>query len=1802
MGGFYGNIRNATSNSFKFDRVYSNRALMDKNCNSDGVFGGRYVLVEYDQGLTEGIATDNANVYYYFNNKYHLEEPVIQEIHEDAYIQESLDNFYRETTDITKQAGKSYYIKSTNGIYRSYDVDPWPTEDRVPIYERLINNSPGYYYVLDQGDYISISANELELDNLGVETGIYRKITVNKYALINQSGDADLDDYEIDEEHLIGNLIVEIITEELAIDVNDVGESSKKHYLQEDGYFREKNGNHLYYDAPYQFGTDNQVKLNTTISASFFVDGQEMPHNVDLSFEDNYTINYEIDKAVYGKGRGYDSTVWRKVYKQDGSAQYVNIAELNSVVPTFAVTADIPTDVPLQPHFDEDSTNVYYNLHIQTPWGFRIGEATSNQLISKQMEPSKHFAEHETLTFSDKSDVRVRTQETDYSNEGYIIYKPIEYDGAIYFNLDGFNEEYSIHDTTTENNISLDSTGVSGKKYNTHVAGNNESFESQEQWEDTKELRMILPSLGNTIASVWDKMYGDGSTSKDGRRLNTILWEDPNYPLPSVLQKLHLVTEVDSIPDAYYYSPEGYKYITDEKQEIDTLAGAINSVHDLMGMIITKDEPIPVTPGVDSDLYAIEGDDTVYLPNASTKFIYYSKEGEGDEENHKFYYAGNGYGYEALSQAENSYAFLGVNTGTPNYSGYVNIDTDPQHKKLKSYRGGQYRKLNTTTWLRDDNNIAVASASYYKLPKTLKYVGNLMDPTKGNRYYIEEEINVGTEEDPVMKEVYLSTTDFSDAEKTYYSIHGISGNTGVATTYLIKWIQETENSGYPAEPYISTVTYYVYDPDRDEYTTWNSENKPQQFSTIEDWWNSLVKEGLIYRDGVFHSGRYNVFDDGSNYRVMKTINKGQPLEQISFLNISSNAHITNLRELYAYLEAVEDANNDPNIEYDVNNLYVQGETKITEIDGNYVEEVQYTSYPIHSFLFDEGDLYKLDTLTEEDENGNHPHYFYKTTFGENDIVYGQNQMDFYKITPKEARYYEKNRYFIFESDNPNVKDHNVYTYFVTADEQRVANKSYYKLDQNGNYVSHDGPLDQQYDVYEKQLLNVRNGQVYNIDTLSQSITKFQLSTNNYTPNADYWMILDNTESNDYWDVLDPEDTFDPNTIYENDVDGKWEWTEEGDPLGAFIVGYGADDFNITVINDKELYYTDNVFYEHISDDFYNIADTAQGYVFDPINYELYKQRQLYIIDVGEFGNKFNLYQKWNLNLIQSEKDYDYYFNPNPPVEYGFDRSGTYIINDDEWENGVTYYEYSNGEYVVTQDTEKQNNKDYYILRPWRPVVLGKRVNTLVKRELPGFARDLNTIHGLLLRINEILQAGDTRTRDTRTVQGCINTMNDLFEIFGDLKPGQLYGTDIYGKLVPIELSSQYGDNETWITINPEQDLVEDKMVIYITHNETDEFNNYIVYTANPWPEQNKPDIYEYDPITKQYSLTEDQSKDNNKTYYIRENQEYIDNLEDDIEDNETQKVHDVFGFNDSTRLILDSPVIDNAGHVVGSKPSHVFIADLLLESATAGNIVSSPVIAQTDTVGEALNILADYINEGAENITLNEFYNYYTDIINDDTSTFPYIVTEDTEPIEGKNYYIKVGNNYVLYTVDPWPTENPPTIYEKLTNVDNNDNLNEAIAKLQWQLDHIVHAPLTDLTDYALPNSYDPFGPNAAIAETDSLGTGLNKLQAQISAPIISTEESGIVNNYAAIIRTNGLIPTTKPQENINPLEELHVSALRSGWIWIDTSTNYIYMKTRDGCKGIDDGRCDYTSQESGYDTFADKYDQNFWELLNAWQ
>lgn len=409
--GFYGNITNTSKTQFQFDRTYPNRATMEANLTTDGIYAGRYVLIEYDTDLSK-----------------------------------TLDTFMR------------VYFNDNGVAYTAPDLS---------YISRLNKKDIGL------GDIVFTSNDYVSGQPLVPTDCIFWKCTS----------------------------------------------------------ILDKNSN-----EPATF-----VRV--------------------VSSESNYVMNFNIDTAKYGEGRGYDSTVWQKVYVNN-IEKYVQIAELNSVVPTFDISADAPTVYPIQPHFDINSTNVYYKLHWQPQWGFRAKEAKQgNNTMSNDQNGNNY-----------PSDEKIKYDIYNYdSNTGTTNTSTLEYDAAIYYNKSGFDKSIRNRDISVEDRIQVLPTGISGASYNTHSLTEETNNNTQA---DIQEFQILLPSLGNTISDVWDIIYGygkkvlpDGTYDSDISSSNNIRFKDVEWK--------------DAV------TGEENTGIGGMTRDLGTLAGCINKVHDLMGMIIT---------------------------------------------------------------------------------------------------------------------------------------------------------------------------------------------------------------------------------------------------------------------------------------------------------------------------------------------------------------------------------------------------------------------------------------------------------------------------------------------------------------------------------------------------------------------------------------------------------------------------------------------------------------------------------------------------------------------------------------------------------------------------------------------------------------------------------------------------------------------------------------------------------------------------------------------------------------------------------------------------------------------------------------------------------------------------------------------------------------------------------------------------------------------------------------------------------------------------------------------------------------
>lgn len=505
---FYGNITNTSRTQFQFDKTFPNRVTMDKNASTDGVYVGRFVLVEYDEFLaadwstTAFLGTDN---YFYTSNPNNVETAAAKE----ALLLSA------------KREGENNIVK---------------------------------------GKYIRVPGKKLDSNN----------------------------------KEIIYNLKDPGKTEDVLYEITGL-----KDYITV---------------------TESIIKIPTVKIVSEFNNSA-------------YNENYNIDIKAYGPGRGYDSTVWQKVYA-DKNEKYVMIAELNSVVPTFDTSVDAPSMSPIPPHFDTDSTNVYYKIHMQPNWGLRIKSAAQN-IYAKPINSAGETIIGDDVRLSPVNNTNIPSDETTlWTKAGYSDGKTKDYiytidsklednsmvrgswrvssgtpkednyvPAAIYYNKKGFTPEkinYSRADVVDK--ISLEATGLSGQEYNSHDVPGEKIPQT-----DTQELSIILPSIGNTIAKVWDTIYGDEDINGGLDRNMDVNWKDA-----SIIDDGEGLRMIKPMEGGIGYYPE----------ETTTIAGAINSVNRLMGMVIEK-HPDAQNPNslTKSELNGLNRDFIHYFP-AVNKYYY----------------------------------------------------------------------------------------------------------------------------------------------------------------------------------------------------------------------------------------------------------------------------------------------------------------------------------------------------------------------------------------------------------------------------------------------------------------------------------------------------------------------------------------------------------------------------------------------------------------------------------------------------------------------------------------------------------------------------------------------------------------------------------------------------------------------------------------------------------------------------------------------------------------------------------------------------------------------------------------------------------------------------------------------------------------------------------------------------------------------------------------------------------------------------------------------------------------------------
>lgn len=212
--------------------------------------------------------------------------------------------------------------------------------------------------------------------------------------------------------------------------------------------------------------------------------------------DEQYNLNYQIDYPVYG--RGYDSTVWIKQYINNQET-YVQIAELNTVVPNFSIYPLLPQD----PYVAVDDSNIVY----QPGKYYYYDETDSHYKLDNndtKTEGRVYYLESELGP--------AITADQSSTNLLYKLRVPTNFqldldDNNIYYNKEGFSKTKHSYDNTTKNSINY-KLSQSGYKFYYNVEQDNVVGEPIEDGYDRKSLVVKLPALGNAVCETYDLLYG----------------------------------------------------------------------------------------------------------------------------------------------------------------------------------------------------------------------------------------------------------------------------------------------------------------------------------------------------------------------------------------------------------------------------------------------------------------------------------------------------------------------------------------------------------------------------------------------------------------------------------------------------------------------------------------------------------------------------------------------------------------------------------------------------------------------------------------------------------------------------------------------------------------------------------------------------------------------------------------------------------------------------------------------------------------------------------------------------------------------------------------------------------------------------------------------------------------------------------------------------------------------------------------------------------------------------------------------
>lgn len=1273
---FYGNISNISRTQFRFERTYPNRTVMDASAAMDGVYVGNYVLVDYDTELSSDWCFP-CYAYSHVNTNHYTEHPINNE---------QMFNTNKELL----------YIFDNNEFVKVGEEDTYQTDTT-------------YYIYVNEDNEID---NSIELwtgpkNVVGSKRITYNETIVSKVLYPNAKAD--------------GNYFKYFLVKGNQVTTSESGMAATVIY------------NHLHGEDGVLKDTIFEVVGHIAKNADSISDPDGWWPQVRAIVEDNhpYARNFVIDQNNYDTARGYDSTVWQKTYSgSPAQPRYVMLAELNSVVPSFSVSADAPTVSPTVPHFDLASTNFHYNLHLQSSWGFRVKSAlniASKDIVmdglAQQTNTTTRLNFNPIITKGLPSDEQISWLRPFYDeNLGTLDYYTYNWQGtsadgltlsgswqlgrmfndtfpgAIYYNKAGFDPLISTHDTEARDQILVEPSGLSGQKYHVHstnyVVINRADIHDDTSFQlylkdlrklcddqflpdqitvadpvhpgetmtkdlygrdqiykientkyivatayengmeyyrkiteyapntvapqvDTQELSITLPSIGNSIASMWDLIYGDNVVNHGSRRN----------------------TELDWINGSSYYRGAGLRLIPMKDEgpgydvdAVNTLAGSINSAHDLLGMLIRK-RPINATITTDN---AAENETNLKIMSNAYVYYYptdfkYTRRGttyEWDTHDVVTYNPINKFSSTYLKPVDNQSIQAWPQ---PNTSLYYKEECEGWEEQRGNFT---FRKFNYVLDQKYNRGLDYVTLDTTEAANHTTTVGEVFSPELYFQYdanhrvsYYTYDENNNEIEHPVYMNSFVLTTDTTPNSEHHYYVLGdveedIPPQVAFGDEYRFFTVDATDiTRNYYIVP--NNGWKKVTEPDPNDTT-----GNPQQVDLTEATYNANPEKYYIKISDNEYVHSDEGYIDGISYYIP---NNFIQIENLAEFHAAQSNGVTWFFAVNAQRSAGKD-------------IYIQQTTYIKYDDG-YITESNFQTYQPY-----------IKTNTG---------YIMANTFEINTV------------------YYRKYTVFGLTKVIPEISAENATAFKLLDPTATIAGlpKYYYY-----NPVGPSGAAE----YYGVTSLDTANRFGLNIVTLNASE-----KTGFYVPGQYYYQI----ETGEYagsW-VLE---------VSQTPVDGRQYYTNWFNDSINYPNSNNTTDTAVTI-----KYYDPDEWYD-APDDF------NQNTIFlDPTDNKYKTYSPLFVY--SDSTNTFLPGTKWNMNV---------------PLQ-------------------------ANSGIVLRQFNE---------------------VPKMI--ELHNFGRNVHTVIGGIRRIDEILSWGDSKTRSRKTVQGVINNMLDIIDVFKDVKPNEVYMSNKYGQL------------------------------------------------------------------------------------------------------------------------------------------------------------------------------------------------------------------------------------------------------------------------------------------------------------------------------------------------------------------------------------------------------------------------------------